>query len=874
MEAAVNGETPTYGTAGEHTRRDPGMRRPGLLAALVAAVACFGLLEVSAALAQGRWSAMSWVDVPGNIAPAAVVPAGYWVDVDESGTTTSSSLGGGGSLSATGTGNVNYGWGEECAPSSDGGPFSSGRYPPATCPEVGRSYSSTGSPESPPGFWFTGNQHCVAAGRKFSGATFTWHVQLPQTGPWHVEVYIPSWTSYGWGNQYILTAADGRFENAGFIQQAYHGQWVQLFGSHQFNAGQDYTVELTLADTSDSYCHYQMADQMKWVYDGFPPTVPTNNTPPTISGEAVEGQTLTGSHGTWTNSPTSYGYQWEDCDTSGSSCTAIYGATSQSYTLTTSDVGHTIVVRETANNEAGPSAPAYSLPTKPVVTPEQAAKQHEVTLPTVTKTTQQKNTHEKPEPPVCAPTPQPAQPAHVHVDKRLVRRIVHGAKRLLGAHSVRVTLSLMLCGTSAREAGIEPGTQLTGHGIVDASRARARWTITLPSSLGGKTLNVISHGNETYIQAASLGLPSRKPWIRLRGREFAKMRRLGFLGTLAADTNPAAGVGIASDTSPEGANGTTAHASRSAVESLLPVRAASSSCNITGGATLSGPLDLNNDKAIIERFKSGRDALSTIRSASKDIRSITKLSHDGTLASVTFKLQTDGLTITDDLCPEAAYDPSKDPVSQSIPNNGSFFALDPCLVGDWILHQEYPRVFPDIPETGSVALAITPTGATTVMYLLAESAQAAYQLPAPQVYDGAPYYTSTTTWSPTGNGLITLTGTAAGEVLAPLVPGQQDHRIIWAAGASGVTRYYPGIRQTVTGEKGESVIEGEEVILEETPFDEVIETLPTEFPESWSVNSSSYECDEKQGVGTLKVTLPIGWAGELEFWRSGRNSNG
>ena len=168
----------------------------------------------------------------------------------------------------------------------------------------------------------------------------------------------------------------------------------------------------------------------------------------------------------------------------------------------------------------------------------------------------------------------------------------------------------MLCGTSAREAGIEPGTQLTGHGIVDASRARARWTITLPSSLGGKTLNVISHGNETYIQAASLGLPSRKPWIRLRGREFAKMRRLGISPAdwLAIS---AACVGIASDTSPEGANGnTTAHASRSAVESLLPVRAASSSCNITGGATLSGPLDLNNDKAIIERFKSGRDALS------------------------------------------------------------------------------------------------------------------------------------------------------------------------------------------------------------------------------------------------------------------------
>jgi hypothetical protein len=834
-----------------------------LFSTLTTLLACLG---ASAAPASGGWADTPWVDVSGNVGPAAAVPAGYWVDVDESGTTTSSGLGGGGSLSATGTGNVNYGWGEECAPSGDGGPFSSGRYPPATCPEVGRSYSSTGSPESPPGFWFTGNQHCVAAGREFSGATFTWHVQLPQTGPWHVEAYIPSWTSYGWGNQYILTAADGRFENTGFIQQAYHGQWVQLFGSHQFNAGQDYTVELTLADTSDSYCHYQMADQMKWVYDGFPPTVPANNTPPTISGEAVEGQTLTESHGTWTNSPTSYGYQWEDCDTSGSSCAAISGATSQSYTLTTSDLGHTIVVRETANNEAGASAPAHSLPTKPVVTPEQAAKEHEVTLPTVTKTTQQKNTHEKPEPPVCAPTPQPALPAHVHVDKRLVRRIVHGAKRLLGAHSVRVTLSLMLCDASAREAGVEPGTQLTGHGIVDASRARARWTITLPSSLGGKTLNVISHGNETYIQAASLGLPSRKPWIRLRGREFAKMRRLGFLGTLAADTNPAAGVGIASDTSPEGANGTTAHASRSAVESLLPVRAASSSCNITGGATLSGPLDLNNDKAIIERFKSGQDALSTIRSASKDIRSVTKLSHDGTLTSVTFKLQTDGLTITDDLCPEAAYDPSKDPVAQSIPNNGSFFALNPCLVGAWVLHQEYPGGW-----TGSIALAILPSGAMVLNYGLTQSPEKVWPLPPEVIFENPPIYTNRSTWAYTG--VDSITGTATGQVLAPLFPEQPGPpNLLWGITFSSVITTWPGVELTEVGEKGEPVVAGEEVIIEEVPYEFTFESQAWLAPETQIVHNTSYQCDEKQGIGTLKVILPFG--PELEFWRSGHKSSG
>jgi hypothetical protein len=203
------------------------------------------------------------------LAPTAdALPSGYSVTVDESGTTTSGGSGGSGSLQGSGQGNVNYGFAQECAPSQDGGPFSIGNYPPATCAALGRPYSSTGSPEQPSGFWFTGNQTCVNAGRPFSGSTFTWHVQLPQTGAWHVEMYVPTWTSYGFGNQYILNSDDGQFQNTGLTQQAYHGQWVHLFDSHTFTAGHDYTVTLTLADTADGNCHYQMADEMRWVYDG------------------------------------------------------------------------------------------------------------------------------------------------------------------------------------------------------------------------------------------------------------------------------------------------------------------------------------------------------------------------------------------------------------------------------------------------------------------------------------------------------------------------------------------------------------------------------------------------------------------------------
>jgi hypothetical protein len=317
-----------------------------LLAAILAAVCLAGTVAVDAAV--------------------GAVPTGYWVDVDESGTTTSGNLGGGGSLAATGTGNVNYGYAQECAPSSDGGPFSSDW---STCAALGRAYNSSGSPEQPSGFWFTGNQHCVNAGHSLSGSTFTWHVQLPETGHWHVDVYVPTWTSYGWGNQYILSSDSGQFQNYPFIQQAYHGQWVSLFGSYTFTANQDYTVQLTPADGSDPYCHYQMADQMRWVFDGPSTTPPVNTSPPMILGLAEQGQMLTAIQGTWTNEPTSYHYQWERCDNSGSSCSPISGATSQSYTLVAGDVGHTIVFDETAANTGGagnaaasPATPLVALP--------------------------------------------------------------------------------------------------------------------------------------------------------------------------------------------------------------------------------------------------------------------------------------------------------------------------------------------------------------------------------------------------------------------------------------------------------------------------------------------------------------------------------
>jgi hypothetical protein len=90
-----------------------------------------------------------------------------------------------------------------------------------------------------------------------------------------------------------------------------------------------------------------------------PPPAPVNKTPPAISGTTTEGDTLTATAGTWENSPIGYEYQWQDCNTSGSGCTNISGATSNAHKLTAGDVGHTLRAIVTATNEGG-STPATS----------------------------------------------------------------------------------------------------------------------------------------------------------------------------------------------------------------------------------------------------------------------------------------------------------------------------------------------------------------------------------------------------------------------------------------------------------------------------------------------------------------------------------
>jgi hypothetical protein len=89
---------------------------------------------------------------------------------------------------------------------------------------------------------------------------------------------------------------------------------------------------------------------------------PSNVSPPSILGTAAPGQTLSAVTGSWTNAPLGFAYQWQRCDSRGSSCVDISGATSSSYTVASADTGSTIRVAVTATN-AGGSATALSTQT-------------------------------------------------------------------------------------------------------------------------------------------------------------------------------------------------------------------------------------------------------------------------------------------------------------------------------------------------------------------------------------------------------------------------------------------------------------------------------------------------------------------------------
>jgi virginiamycin B lyase len=92
------------------------------------------------------------------------------------------------------------------------------------------------------------------------------------------------------------------------------------------------------------------------------PFAPASEQPPAVLGQAVEGQTLSATLGSWSHDPSAFDVQWQSCDAAGASCTDFPGRTTGAVTLGSSDVGHTLRVTVRASGLGG-SASAVSSPT-------------------------------------------------------------------------------------------------------------------------------------------------------------------------------------------------------------------------------------------------------------------------------------------------------------------------------------------------------------------------------------------------------------------------------------------------------------------------------------------------------------------------------
>jgi len=145
-------------------------------------------------------------------------------------------------------------------------------------------------------------------------------------------------TTYGYDAEGHLTA----------ITSARQQPWAMTYGTIAGDPNAGRLLKATQAHPKSSESEAEVKARLKEQKE-----LTTYSAAPKLSGTAVVGVTMGVSSGTWSKSPVAYGYQWEDCNSTGNECTPILGATNPNYKLAESDVGHTLVARVTATNSFG-----------------------------------------------------------------------------------------------------------------------------------------------------------------------------------------------------------------------------------------------------------------------------------------------------------------------------------------------------------------------------------------------------------------------------------------------------------------------------------------------------------------------------------------
>lgn len=204
--------------------------------------------------------------------------------------------------------------------------------------------------------------------------------ELPHVAIAHAQVPGPAAASSAAQTSVSCPAGSTLLGGGGFVSDAFGlpgSQGDHLTGSYPSDAGgvpvaSGAAASWTVASHTGGVESGSLTQTDVWALcasaaDAPPPVpqpgaagLPASTKPPSITGAARRGSTLTARRGTWTNAPTSFALAWLRCSDNGTSCTTIAGARGRTYRLTLADAGARLRVRETARNAAGAGAAAAS----------------------------------------------------------------------------------------------------------------------------------------------------------------------------------------------------------------------------------------------------------------------------------------------------------------------------------------------------------------------------------------------------------------------------------------------------------------------------------------------------------------------------------
>jgi hypothetical protein len=171
-----------------------------------------------------------------------------------------------------------------------------------------------------------------------SGASVTGQTLVASPGEWS------GWPTPALTDQWLT--CDAAAANC----QAIAGATATSYTLAASDAGHTIAVQVTGTNTAGQ----TMAVSTPTAVVTVAPSPPANRSRPVLSGQAITGQTLRASPGTWSGVPApALSYQWLACNQAGSGCHAIAHATAPSHAVTRADVGARLEALVTAANSSG-----------------------------------------------------------------------------------------------------------------------------------------------------------------------------------------------------------------------------------------------------------------------------------------------------------------------------------------------------------------------------------------------------------------------------------------------------------------------------------------------------------------------------------------